>query len=495
MEFENTSEEGEEEELKFQANSRNVQGLEEQDKNIQNVPSRVIAGEQDTVRQEGQSVVNQRRTLTTQRLNLRDRSSIKPPPRFEVNVAEHILKTFKKTKSGSDGDKWSRAVAEELEAHQKNGTWILVPRRGIKTPIDSKYVFKILYDTTRNICRYKARLCARGFCQREGVDYSETFSPVVRYDSLRVFLTMVTQRDLEMSQFDDKTAFLHGDLDEEIFMEVPEGLDVDGDKSDVVYLLQKSLYGLKQAPRCWNDKFTHFLAQFGFKQCNSDPCIFLGQVENSVVYLALFIDDGLIASENKTVLETILDKLSDEFEITIGNGRSFVGVQIERDKANKTMFIHQEAYALQILDRFKMSEAKPVSVPADVHVCLKPAEDTNICLAVPFREAVGSLMFLAVMTHPELAYAVNNVSKYLANPDESHWQAIKRIFKYLKGTTRFGITYRAGGSESQLIGFADADYAGDIETRRSREEELPDTLFVSHMVYVYVVALFRTHIL
>lgn len=179
---------------------------------------------------------------------------------------------------------------------------------------------------------------------------------------------MVTKRDLEMLQFDVKTAFLHGELDEKIFMEVPEGLNVDSHKSDVICLLQKLLYGLKQAPRCWNDKFMHFLAQFGFKQCSSDFCIFLDRVENNVVHLALFIDDGLIASENKTALGTVLNKLSNEFEITIGNGRNFVGVQIEKDKVNRTMFIHQEVYALQILDRFKMSKAKLVSVPADVHV-------------------------------------------------------------------------------------------------------------------------------
>lgn len=150
------------------------------------------------------------------------------------------------------------------------------------------------------------------------------------------------------------------------------------------------------------------------------------------MYLALFIDNGLVASENKTAVEIVLNKLNNEFEITIGNGSSFVGLQIERDKVNKTMFIHQEAYALQIIDRFKMSEAKLMSVPADVHVCLKPPEDTNSRLAIPFREAVGSLMFLAVVTRPDLAYAVNNVSKYLSNPDESHWQAVKRIFKYIK---------------------------------------------------------------
>jgi len=300
-------------------------------------------------------------------------------------------------------------------------------------PIDSKWVFKILYDSTGNVSRYKARLCARGFRQREGLDYSETFSPVIRYDSVRVFLAMVTQNDLEMLQFDVKTAFLHGELNKEIFMEIPEGLDTEEDERDTVCLLQKSLYGLKQASRCWNDKFTKFLVEFGFEQCISDSCVFLGCVENSVVYLALFIDDGLIASKNKNALETVVRK-STKFEITLENGNNFVGMQLERNRDSKTMFIHQEAYALHILNKFNMSEAKPLGVPADAHVSLKPSEIANNYLAAPFREAVGSLMFLAVVTRPDLTYAVNSVSRYLSNPDESHWQAVKRIFKYLKGT-------------------------------------------------------------
>jgi len=291
------------EQLKFRTSSKDVQDSDKQESGAQVVQSKIAVEEESTTDQKKSPVTNSHRMPTVLRPNLRNRSSIKPPSRLEVNVVKHIPKTFKEAMSGSDSNKWHQAVTEELEAHRRNKTWILVPRKGVKTPIDSKWVFKILYDTTGNISRYKARLCARGFRQREGLDYSETFSPVIRYDSLRVFLAVVTQNDLEMLQFDVKTAFLHGDLNEEIFMEIPEGLDVEKDKRDTVCLLQKSLYGLKQASRCWNDKFTKFLVEFGFEQCISDSCIFLGRVENSIVYLALFIDDGLIASKNKDGLK------------------------------------------------------------------------------------------------------------------------------------------------------------------------------------------------
>ena len=187
--------------------------------------------------------------------------------------------------------------------------------------IDSKWVFRLKEDPEEGTRRYKARLCARGFQQREGVDYTETFAPVVRYDSLRVLLATVATEDLELLQFDVQTAFLYGELDETIYMEVPEGLNVVGKKSnkeDVVCKLRKSLYGLKQSPRCWNQKFTLFLSEFELEACEADKCVFVSQFENETVYLALFVDDGLVAAKSRKTLDIIIKKLSDTFEITIG---------------------------------------------------------------------------------------------------------------------------------------------------------------------------------
>ena len=287
--------------------------------------------------------------------------------------------------------------------------------------------------------RYKARLCARGFQQREGIDYTETYSPVVRYDSLRVLLALVAQEDLEFVQSDVKTAFLYGNFEEEIHMEVPEGFDgsqkVKG-ASSVVCRLNKSLYGLKQAPRCWNRKFSGFLKQFNFKETSADKCVYTGQYEGSKVYLALFVDDGLIACKNKKVLEEITSLLSQEFEITLGdvalgNFGCFVGLQIDRDRARKTMFIHQSGYVCRILERFNMSKAYALSVPADRHAKLYPVKANESVNDVPYREAVGSLMFLAIVSRPDIAFAVNNVSRFLNNHDLSHWETVKRIFAYL----------------------------------------------------------------
>lgn len=195
---------------------------------------------------------------------LRDRSTLRLPARYdEVNIAEfEVPANFKKAIDGKDSSKWTEAVRDKLKAHETNKTWTIVPKEIDKKTIDSKWVFKILWDANKNIQRYKARLCARGFQQRERIDYKETFSPVVRYDSLRVLLALIAQEDLELVQFDVQTAFLYGNLEEEIHMEIPEGLNSEDDSSNianVVCRLNKSLYGLKQALRCWIRKFSNFL--------------------------------------------------------------------------------------------------------------------------------------------------------------------------------------------------------------------------------------------
>lgn len=400
---------------------------------------------------------------------LRDRNTLKAPDRYEANVIEYNTPlTFQEAVTGPDCDQWKQAVKEELEAHQKNNTWIIQQRKDDQKLIDSKWVFKIIRDTKGEICRHKTRLCARGFQQQPGLDYKETFSPVVRYDSLRVMLALTAAKNLELAQFDVQTAFLHGKLEEEIWMKIPEGLDVRGEKANLACKLEKSLYGLKQSPRCWNQKFYTILEKFNFKSSDADNCIFRGTVKNEEVYLALFIDDGLLASKSQRVLDEVIRTLSSYFDITIGNAKMFAGLRIEHDRYNRIVFLHQQAYTRQIIEKFGMSEAKAVNIPCDPHVELRNVKEGEPNQEnVPYREAVGSLMFLTIVSRPDLAYAVNSVSRYLNKHDHSHWQAVKRIFRYLISTSDLGIVYRGGGSNIELTGYSDANYAQDADTRRS----------------------------
>ena len=281
---------------------------------------------------------------------------------------------------------WMIAVNKELDAHERNNTWKIVPRKpGMKT-IGSRWGFKVIPDADHDDPLFKARLCALGYMQQEGKDYTETFAPVVRYDSLRILLSFVAYEDLEMLSFDVSSAFLHGELEEEIYMEVPEGVIVEANNSksvvkseneNVVCKLVKALYGLKQAPRCWNVRFKQFLNKFKFKECDADHCIFVGQYNGYDVYLALFVDDGLLACKSQNVLLAILTELQTEFSITTGDASYFVGLQISRDRKQKSMFLNQNVYVSDILNRFRMTDAKAVSVPADPHVTLHPAESED----------------------------------------------------------------------------------------------------------------------
>lgn len=187
-----------------------------------------------------------------------------------------------------------------------------------------------------------------------------------------------------------------------------------------------------------------------------------------MIYLVLFVDDELVACKSQIALDGVIENLRSEFEIMIGSCNSFAGLQMIRDRSKKTMFLHQNAYTRKILERFQMSQAKALSVPADPNITLQPVEsdEEKMCNA-PYREAVGSLMFLAIVSRPDVAFAVNIASKFLNKPSENHWRAVKRIFAFLVGTVDVGIMYRSGGSEPQLIGYSDADYASDLETRRS----------------------------
>jgi hypothetical protein len=243
------------------------------------------------------------------------RSNVTLRPRLdrnlEVNFIEvEIPNTYEEAISGLNNHNWMEAIKEELQSHENNNTWTITDRTA-KKPITCKWVFCVKRNNEGEIERYKARLCARGFTQIKGLDYKETFSPTTRYDSIRVLLSIAAKEDLEIQQFDVKTAFLYGELSEEIYMEVPEGIKGESSK---VCKLNKSLYGLKQSSRCWNKKFCSFLTTYGFKPCHSDNCVFVGYFDNIKVLLIIYVDDGLLMSKSKDILSVILKDLKNRLD-------------------------------------------------------------------------------------------------------------------------------------------------------------------------------------
>lgn len=358
---------------------------------------------------------------------------------------------------------WKNAMDEEMASLMKNETWDLVSLPEGKNIIDNRWVFTTKYKSNGDVERYKARLVVRGFTQSYGIDYEEIFSPVAKLESIRIILALSAARNMKLAQFDIKTAFLNGDLPEEIYMKQPEGFQ---DDSQRVCRLKKSLYGLKQSPRCWNRKFTYFLKEYGLKASDADSCIFYKETNNSMLYLAIYVDDGLVASHDEKELSSLLKYLSDCFEVKIGDFDLFLGLQI-RKYDNGSLFIHQSSYVNKMLVKFGLDQCNPCLTPVDTNLYLDTVQRSNENINFPYREAVGSLMYLAIGTRPDIAYIVNYLSQFNEKPTHEHCSALKRVFRYIQGTKDHGLYY-SSDSKFQLKGFCDSDFAGDVNTRKSR---------------------------
>ncbi|KAG8480197.1 hypothetical protein CXB51_024909 [Gossypium anomalum] len=327
-----------------------------------------------------------------------------------------------------------------MESLHKNKTWALVKLPKVKKTVRCKWVFKKKEGTLGvEEPKYKARLVAKGYSQVPGVDFTDVFSPVVKHSSIRALLGIVAIHDLELEQLDVKTAFLHGELEENIYMQQPEGFTV-SEKEDYVCLLKKSLYGLKQSPRQWYKRFDSFMTSHDFKRSSFDSCVYFKKNnDGSFVYLLLYVDDMLIAAKDKREIRKVKAQLNEEFEMKdLGPAKKILGMEILRDRKVSKLYLSQKGYIEKLLCRFNMRSAKPVSTPLAAHFrlssALSPQSDDEIKYMshVPYSSAVGSLMYAMVCSRPDLSYAVS----------------------------AFGRT------EDGVIGYVDVDFAGDLDRRR-----------------------------
>ena len=276
------------------------------------------------------------------------------------------------------------------------------------------------------------------------------------------------------AQFDICTAYLNADLLDIIFMEQPEGFQ-DIQWPLYVCLLLNSLYGLKQSARRWNKTFDKFAQQFNLLPSVADPCVYYSNdvqhPEKVETILGIFVDDGFVCSTDVDKLESILQYLDRVFKITRGDMGYYIGLEVHQDQHLGPTFLHQHRYIQHTLQRFGLADSYSVSTPADPNVILSIVPDeseTTKLLSVPYKEAIGCLMFISLLTRPDITYAVNNAAKFCEKPRNIHWTAVKRILRYLKGTLDFGIVYQRTSTTPKLTRFCDADYGGDIDTRRSR---------------------------
>lgn len=330
-------------------------------------------------------------------------------------------------------------------------------------------MFTVKYDKHGQVERFKGRVVAKGYSQRYGIDYRETFSPVVRFNSIRTLLAYAVQKGMLIHQMDVVTAFLNGDLEEEIYMHQPEGyMKTGGEGVDtLVCRLKKSIYGLKQSPRCWNQAFKKVVKTLKLEQIQADPCVFVKSSDASVeTILAVYVDDLIIMTITSEEMDQIKSRLSQNFKMKdMGSLHYCLGVSVEQSEDG--ISLSQEQYIGKLLKRFGLEEANTATTPMDLSV--KQVADDGLSKPVDevrYQSIVGSLLYAATATRPDIAQAVGTMSKFNSRPTEAHLTGVKRILRYLKGTSHLSLQYKRMG-KPEVTGFSDADWAGDMDDRHS----------------------------
>jgi hypothetical protein len=346
-------------------------------------------------------------------------------------------------------------MEEEYRALLANQTWDLVPRPSGCNVVTGKWIWTIKRRADGTLECYKARWVLLGFTQRPGVDYEETFSPVVKPATVRTVLSLALSRSWPVHQLDVKNAFLHGTLTETVYRSQPAGF-VDSSCPGVVCRLNKSLYGLKQAPRAWYSRFATFLLTLGFVEAKSDTSLFIYHHADGVAYLLLYVDDIVLIASSSQLLQRIITSLQQEFAMKdLGQLHHFLGVTVEPRQTG--LLLHQRQYALDILERAEMTDCKPCSTPVDTQAKLSATLGDPVGDATAYRSLAGALQYLT-FTRPDLTYVVQQICLHMHDPRESHLAALKHLLRYVRGTVDFGLVLHRSPS-AELVVYTDADWA------------------------------------
>jgi hypothetical protein len=368
-------------------------------------------------------------------------------------LIEEDPKTYSEAMRSIDANFWKDAIKSELDSIVSNQTWELSDLPKGSKPISSKWIFKKKMRPDGTIERFKARLVVRGFTQKKDVDYFDTYSPVTKIATIRTLIAIAAIHNLVVHQLDVKTAFLNGELKEEIYMTQPEGFVVKGQESKVCKL-RKSLYGLKQAPKQWYEKFNNTLITNGYIVNNSDSCVYSKEIGSDCVIICLYVDDMLILGNNLSVVVKTKEFLSSQFEMKdLGEADVILGVKVIRTPNG--ISLSQAHYVEKVLKKFNCFDAVPARTPYDPSMPLCKNMGKSVSQE-EYAKILGSVMFLMNCTRPDIAYAVSRLSRYTHSPSAEHWTAITRLLKYLKGTTDLCLHY--GRFPAVLEGYCDANW-------------------------------------
>ncbi|KAF7371923.1 Reverse transcriptase Ty1/copia-type domain-containing protein [Mycena venus] len=401
-----------------------------------------------------------------------------PKPNDMANVAIDVEPTtYRQAVTHPCADDWLQAMKEELTQLEELGTFSLTSLPDGRKALGNKWVYRNKLDEMGNIARRKARLVVLGNSEIPGTDYNpdQISSPVVRAETNRLLLALAARYNLEMHTVDVKGAYLNGELKEEIYMKQPEGFS---DGTSRVWHLHKTIYGLKQSGRVWNETLDAHFKKHGYQRLLTDRCVYMRRKDEEMTIVAVHVDDMSIYASNCELIIRTEDELESSFQITrLGDAKQLLGMEIHRDRTRGTITITQSTYINKILAFHGMDSSNIIATPMDPNVKLAklPDGESHPDIKNVYQSMVGALMYAAITTRPDIAYAVQTLSQFSSNPGPVHLTAVKRVYRYLRGTTNLGITYSASPdsnivmhadfSEPRL--YSDADWGNAVDDRKS----------------------------
>lgn len=353
-------------------------------------------------------------------------------------------------------------MGHDFDALIESGTWTLVPPQPSMNILPNKWVYRIKRKSDGSVERYKARLVANGFHQQQGIDFHETFSPVVKHTTIRVILALAVNCGWSIKQLDVQNAFLHGFVTEEVYMRQPKGF-VDPSCPDHVCRHRRSLYGLRQSPQAWYKRFSDYLEEIGFIMSQADNSLFIFWSSKDFIVLLIYVDDILITGTCPSKISDLILILHQKFRMKdLGVANYFLGVELH--KTGRGLLINQQRYAITLLQKTGFIDSKPLSTPVASGQKISLYDGESLPDPTEYRSIVGALQYLTI-SRPDLAFAVNQVCQFMHKPTTTHWVAVKRILRYLKGTVSHGLLYQVGSTTVQA--YANANYAGNPDDRHS----------------------------
>ena len=433
-------------------------------------------------RRKGKSSVREDNEPAEETRTLRDRSTRSKPDRYgdwelfqasSVNThdnkstcignSEPVPTNLKEVNDSRNKTEWWAAMSEEMASISYHKVWDLTPPPPNRKILGCRWVFSVKTDKDGHISRRKARLCLKGYAQKPGIDYTEVFSPVARFETIRCVLAISAKERLTLYQFDVKTAFLSADIDVDLFMHQPEGFN---DKGGRVCHLRRALYGAVQSPRAFNQKISKTLLSLKtvkLVQSHADPCLFFSKPPRRIVAL-IYVDDGMVAGTDEKLIKDFINELGKTFQLTSKPLEYFLGLRIQISPDKRRIHVDQARYIDELLERFKMTDCKPAVVPIDS--TFRAACEGEIDVNLQYRQAVGGLMYACLATRADCAYTVGVLSRYLDKPTKALWNSAMKALRYLKGTKTYGLTFTDSG-KNEMVAYSDADWGGCHSTFRS----------------------------